>query len=111
MIITTDHLRFYQAKKTPVPGWIAQIGKTPWRLVEPCNVSIHTLINQQVPSKKLRSTEPGNLIYLVKSVRSRKQETVREFLHRLATEPCGTDPKRRTGYARKWYAKLTRSQS
>jgi len=109
MLITTDHLRFYQAKKTPVPGWIAQIGKTPWRPVEPCNVSIHTLINQQVPSKKKRTTEPGNLIYLVKLVQSHKQETVKGFLYRLAHKPCGTDPKRRIGYARKWYVKLTRT--
>jgi hypothetical protein len=109
MKLTTEHLRFYQAKKTPVPQWITKIAKTPWALVEPCNVSIHTLINQQVPNKKLRSSEPHNLIHLVKSVQGHKQETVREFLYRLATKPCGTDPKRRTGYARKWYAKLTRT--
>lgn len=108
MIITTQHLRFYQAKKTPVPAWINSIAKTPWKLVEPCGVSVHELINIQVPEYKRIKTEPNNLIHLIRLVQSHKQETVREFLYRLATEPCGTDPKRRTGYARKWYAKLVR---
>ena len=105
MRITTEHLRFYQAKKTPVPQWITKIAKTPWTLVEPCGISVHSLINTQ--TKSPRYTDAHNLMHLVKLVQSHKQETVPQFLYRLATEPCGTDPKRRTGYARKWYAKLT----
>lgn len=107
MKITTEHLRFYQAKKTPVPGWTTAIAKTPWTLIEPCGVSIHTLINVQTKTPKY--TDAQTLIHLVKLVQGHKQETVKGFLYRLMTNPCFTDPKRRIGYARKWYAKLLRT--
>lgn len=108
MKITTQHLRFYQAKKTPVPGWITKIAKTPWSLVEPGAVSVHELINLQ--EKAPRYSDAHSLMHLVKLVQGHKQETVKEFLYRLATRPCATDPKRRTSDARKWYGKLTRSE-
>lgn len=98
MKITTQHLRFYQAKKTRVPGWITQIA------VEPCAVSVHELINLQ--EKAPRYTDAHGLLHLIRLVQGHKQETVKEFLYRLATRPCATDPKRRTGYARKWYRRL-----
>jgi len=106
MIITTDHLRFYQAKKTPVPQWITKISKTPWVLVEPCAVSVHTLINVQTKTPK--RYDALNLMHLVKLVQRNKQETIRDFLYRIAYHPCSTDTKRRIGYARKWRAKLMR---
>lgn len=107
MKIITEHLRFYQAKKTPVPAWIKHISKTPWTLVQPCGVSVDALINVQVKMPKYYDAH--NLIHLVRLVQEHKRETVKGFLYRLATQPCGTDPKRRTGYARKWYSKLIRT--
>lgn len=123
MKLTTDHLRFYQAKKTPVPKWSAQIAKTPWRLERPGNVSIHTLINAQVP--RVPRHEAGNLIHLVQLVQRTHDagvnpfpETVRDFLRRIASNYCPTDKtyltvaadtRRRIGYARKWSKRLTKN--
>ena len=104
MKITTQHLRFYQAKKTRVPGWITQIAKTPWSLVEPCAVPVHALIHLQ--EKAPRYTDAHRLLHLIRLVQGHKQEPVKEFLYRLATSRSATDPKRRTGYARKWYRRL-----
>lgn len=107
MILTIDHLRFYQAKKTPVPTWFSQIAKPPkWAKFEPCAVSVHALINVQVPEYKRTKTEPHNLIHLIRLVQTHKEETVPEFLSRLVTRPYTTDSKRRIGYARKWLKKL-----
>jgi len=99
MRITKDHLQFYREHKLAAPAW---------SMGAPTPVSIHTLINAQVPQPKQHRTEPNTLIHLVKLVQGHKQETVVSFLSRLAHKPCGTDSKRRTGYARKWYALLTR---
>ena len=100
MILTKDHLQFYREHKVPAPYWG----------LEASRVSVHTLINAQVqwPKPKRHRTEPNNLLYLIRMVKAHKQETVKEFLKRLSNNPSGTDPKRRTGYARKWYARLTK---
>lgn len=105
MKLTTAHLRFYQAMKTPVPQWITQIPKTPWSLVTPCAVSVHELINSQIKIPKRLDAQ--NLMHLVRLVQSHKEETVHEFLTRVATRPYSTDSKRRVAYARKWAAKLS----
>jgi hypothetical protein len=107
MILTRLHVQFFREQKVPRPSWAPAITRTHFGVSE-VPVNIHALINAQVPERKTHRTEPHNLIHLVKLVQGHKQETVKAFLYRLATEPCGTDPKRRTGYARKWYAKLTR---
>lgn len=111
MVITADHVQFYREQKFPRPSWAPPI-KTSILLGQVSAherlVSVHTLINSQVPEKKKHRTEPHNLIHLVRCVQRHKQETVKDFLYRCATEPCGTDPKRRTGYARTWYNKLIR---
>lgn len=104
MKITTEHLRFYQAKKTPVPGWITQIAKTPWSLVQVCAVSVHDLINVQ--TKRDKRLEAHNLMHLVRLVQSHKQETVYQMLYRIGTRPSGTDSKRRVAYAKKWALRL-----
>lgn len=104
MKLTTEHLRFYQAKKTPVPGWITQIAKTPWTLVQACGVSVHDLINVQ--TKRDKRLEAHNLMHLVRLVKSHKQETVYQMLHRIATRPCMTDSKRRVAYAKKWSERI-----
>jgi hypothetical protein len=100
MRITKDHLQFYREHKLATPAW---------SMGAPEPVSIHTLINAQVPQPKQHRTEPNNLIHLVKLVQRHRQETVKEFLRHCAFLPCGTDPKRRTGYARSWYAKIVRT--
>ncbi len=98
MILTKDHLQFYREHKVPAPYWGLEVNR----------VSVHTLINAQVPQPKRHQTEPNNLLHLIRLVQSHKRETVKELLKRLAYNPHGTDPKRRTGYARKWYAQLTK---
>lgn len=100
MILTVNHLKFYQAKKTPVPGWAATITKpVP-------EVSIHELINVQVPEYKRTKTEPNNLIHIIRCVQRHRQETVQSLLARIAYTPHVTDTKRRSGYAKKWLRKL-----
>ena len=100
MILTISHVQFYQAKKTPVPGWAATLTKpVP-------EVSIHELINVQVPEYKRTKTEPNNLIHLIRCVQRHRLETVESMLKRVAFTPYPTDPKRRVGYARKWLKKL-----
>jgi len=112
MIITANHVQFYRERKIPRPSWAAAIktsklfGKT---YAQETLVSVHALINAQVPEVRKHRTEPNNLIHLIRCVQSHKQETLEQFLYRLSTEPCGTDPKRRTGYARTWYAKIMRN--
>ena len=111
MIITAAHVQFYRERKCPRPSWapVINVSKVFGReYPQESLVSVHTLINAQVPEKKKHRTEPTTLIHLVRCVQSHKQETVKDFLYRLATEPCGTDPKRRTGYARTWYHKLNK---
>jgi hypothetical protein len=111
MIITADHIQFYRERKVPRPSWAPAIktSKVLGRVyAQETLVSVHTLINAQVPEVRKHRTEPNNLIHLIRLVQSHKAETVTQFLYRLATKPCGTDPKRRVGYARAWYQKLTR---
>lgn len=109
MIVTRSHVQFYREQKVPRPSWAPAITRTHFGVSEVA-VDINTLINAQVPEYKKHRTEPHNLIHLVRLVQRHKQETVKDLLYRLSVNPSGTDPKRRVGYARKWYAKLMRSR-
>ena len=100
MLITLNHLQFYREHKVARPAWAAALQLTH------NTVSIHTLINAQVPDYKKNRIEPQTLIHLVRLVQSHKAETVKKFLYRLATNPSLTDSKRRVSFARTWYAHL-----
>ena len=62
MRLTAEHVRFWQAKKAPRPGWAA-------RFPQPTGAGIHWLINCQVPRTSY-STEPGNTLHLIRRYRS-----------------------------------------
>jgi len=110
MKITQAHLNFYREKKNPRPDWAKD-------LKHPNSASIHELINSQIEEKR-KSTEPHNIIQLIKgAIRIQNRpffrpdhnwpyENLQQYLYHLAFQPYSTDPKRRTAYARKWYNKL-----
>lgn len=110
MRLTTNHLRFYQAKKTPTPKWIAQIGKTPWRLVEPCGVSIDELVNCQDP-KRSKFYEAANLCALIKLATRTNGEQPKAYLQKVATHYHTSSSDRRRAFVRKWLKRIERTPS
>lgn len=101
MKITQAHLHFWERKKgVAVPKWATGLESAP-------EISIHTLINAQVPSKKL-SNALNNTLVLLHFARKRGSDSLKQTLYRMATDPQTTiDPKRRAGYCRKWLEKMS----
>ena len=96
MIITQDHINFMLKRKG---GAIARIGAG---LIP--DVSIHDLINAQVPQK--RSLALGNTMHILCS--ARKRGDMMRLLKSMAMDPRTTiNPRRRQSTCRKWLRRIT----
>ena len=76
MRITTEHLKFYQHCKTPIPSWVKHIKKTPWNLTPEKPDMINALINNQDQrfAKEIREVyKVSNFLHVLKMVRKNTQ--------------------------------------
>ena len=106
MLITQAHIDFYRLKKLPCHSLQSKV-KTPFMPKGYVRTeTIDCLINSQVKDARKGQTEPHNINNFIRGWRSRGENVVNE-LYRLAYHPYGTDPERRTAYAKKWHARLT----
>ena len=117
MKLTQEHLNFYREQKTPTPQWaktMAKERKYPWNK-SVSKTSIDRLINYQ--TKENPRLEAVNLCSLLRNARNLftapRQDLglpqfydARTYLYHIAFRPCGTDSKRRIGYARKWFKRI-----
>lgn len=109
MKITQAHIDFYRAHKVPAVSLQARLAPQSVFLRRlaaetPRSWSIDALINSQADGAR-KGTEPHNLLVFLRGTRARG-ESLTGYLYRTGWHPYGTDPKRRTAYARRWYTRL-----
>lgn len=109
MKITQAHIDFYRAHKVPAAGLRARLAPQSAFLRRlaaetPRSWSIDALINSQADGAR-NGTEPHNLLAFLRGTRARG-ESLAGKLYQTGWRPYATDPKRRTAYARRWYARL-----
>lgn len=99
MQITRVTLDWYRQKMKP--RWAAAV------VAKERKISIDSVLNSQADAaagRRPMNHEANNLLALCRSYR--KFGILKPELRRLATQPCGTDSKRRTAWALKWYRRL-----
>lgn len=108
MRLTTLHLRFYQEKKTPLPGWWKQLAKPPaCKVVQ--TVNIHDLINGQTTWK--RPYAASNLCSLLTMVIRQSRRDLLQYLDQISwSRELHIDGNRRRAFARKWAARIRKGR-
>ena len=110
MILTQAHIEYWRDKKAPPPSWAKKVKNHDLVSARRESTRIHSLINAHA-GIKLAHLEAGNTLAVLALVRKREgKDGVYSTLMAMANKPHPFATAKRTAYAKKWLARITRQR-